>query len=155
MELLIFILITFGITNILIDSYIFIFLRNFANKYSPKFFGELLSCPMCTGFWIGIFVGLTGYDTLFFEDILPHNWIIKYPLTWLFLGAIGSGTSYLIYNIVDYFITDEVVEEQEIQNPDITLPEEIDDLDKLISYMDSEFSIKLIKNPQSREILND
>ena len=49
MELLYFILASWGLTQILIYWTIF-------DKVRPKegFLGELLKCPMCTGFWVGI-----------------------------------------------------------------------------------------------------
>jgi hypothetical protein len=49
MELLYFILASWGLTQILIYGTIF-------DKVRPKegFLGELLKCPMCTGFWVGI-----------------------------------------------------------------------------------------------------
>jgi len=49
MELLYFILASWGFTQVLVYGKIF-------DKFRPKdgFFGELFSCPMCTGFWVGI-----------------------------------------------------------------------------------------------------
>ena len=51
--------------------------------------GELLSCPMCTGFWVGVFFwALNGTTELFsFDSSL---------FTALLLGCLSSGTSYIL-----------------------------------------------------------
>lgn len=77
-----------GITIIITSSEIFEGIRVTILEFS-NFFGKLVSCPMCAGFWIGFFFSLFGISTL----------------SPLFLGAIVSLASWIIYNVVDYYIT--------------------------------------------------
>ena len=83
-ELLYFILVSSGLTQILVYGKIFDSLR-------PKkgWLGQLFSCPMCTGFWSGVFLWVTNdYTELFNYDFSM--------LTGLFLGCLSSGTSYIL-----------------------------------------------------------
>ena len=87
MELLYFVLAAYGLTQILVYGSIF-------NKVRPTkgWFGELLSCPMCTGFWVGVLLfGINGWTELFTYEYNLVNLLI--------LGWLSSGTSY-IFNMV-------------------------------------------------------
>ena len=55
MKLLIFILITYGICNIMIYSSIFKTWRNFWDQVNPNFFGTLFTCMICLPTWVGFF----------------------------------------------------------------------------------------------------
>lgn len=57
MAFLLFLLAGIGITNILVNATILDNPRNFIVQNS-KFFGKLISCMMCTGFWIGFVLGI-------------------------------------------------------------------------------------------------
>jgi len=84
MNLLIFILISYGLTQILCYGKIF-------DKIRPKtgFFGELLSCSMCTGFWVGLFLwNIQPLTNLYYFD--------NCMMTGFLLGCLSSGTSYLL-----------------------------------------------------------
>ena len=84
MELLYFVLASYGLTQILVYGNIF-------NKVRPTegWFGELLSCPMCTGFWVGVLLfGINGYTELFTYEYNLANLLI--------LGWLSSGTSYIL-----------------------------------------------------------
>jgi hypothetical protein len=88
-ELLYFILISCGMTQILVYGSIF-------NKVRPKkgWFGKLFSCSMCTGFWVGVFLWLTNdLTTLFNYDYSP--------ITGLLLGSLASGVSYVFSVLID------------------------------------------------------
>lgn len=58
MKLFIFILVSVSITNIITSEFIF---EDFRNWWEEKLFPKskklkyLISCPVCTGFWIGLF----------------------------------------------------------------------------------------------------
>ena len=81
--------IAYGLTQILVYGKIF-------DKVRPTqgWFGELLSCPMCTGFWVGVFLfGINGFTELFTFDYNIANLLI--------LGWLASGTSYIISMIFD------------------------------------------------------
>ena len=80
MELLYFILSCFGITQIITKGTLFNKLRQLG-----KFWG----CPMCIGFWVGVFLwGINDFTALFTFD----NSI----LTGFLLGCLSSGTSYIL-----------------------------------------------------------
>jgi len=80
MELLYFILCAYGLTQILVYGSIF-------DKIRPEH--HFFHCPMCMGFWTGVFlVGINRYTELFIFD----NNIVNYFL----LGCLSSGTSYIL-----------------------------------------------------------
>ena len=84
MELLYFVLTAYGLTQILVFGSIF-------NKVRPTqgWMGKLLSCPMCTGFWVGVLLfGINGYTELFTYEYNIANLLI--------LGWLSSGTSYIL-----------------------------------------------------------
>lgn len=87
MDLVYFILAAYGLTQILVYGSIF-------NSIRPKEgkLGELFHCPMCMGFWVGMFLfGLNGFTELFTFEYSYVNLLI--------LGSLSSGTSY-IFNMV-------------------------------------------------------
>ena len=80
MELLYFILISYGLTSILVYGTIFDKIR-----LKQHFF----HCPMCMGFWAGVFLFcVNGFTELFTFDYNATNFFI---LSWL-----SSGTSYFL-----------------------------------------------------------
>lgn len=84
MDLLIFTLCAYGLTQILIYGNIF-------NKIRPKH--KFFHCPMCIGFWVGIFLwAINGYTDLF---TFQYNWINP-----LLLGSLSSGTSYILCMLI-------------------------------------------------------
>lgn len=94
MSILIFILACYGLTQILCYGKIF-------ERWRPTHgkLGELFSCSMCMGFWVGVFLaGIVKFSTLF---SLSAN-IVDIFL----LGCISSGTSYLL----DKIVTDEGIQ---------------------------------------------
>ena len=89
MELLWFILASYGLTQILVYGSIFGWLRQ-----RKGLVGELFACPMCTGFWVGVLLFcLNGFTELFSYD---------YNLTNLMVcGWLSSGTSYVLCTLFD------------------------------------------------------
>ena len=94
MDLIYFILTAYGLTQILVFGSIF-------NKIRPSRkclngFGKLFHCPMCMGFWVGVFLfGINGWTELFtFEYNLANA---------LILGWLSSGTCYLLGGLVNDF----------------------------------------------------
>ena len=84
LELTYFILSASGITQILVYGKIL-------DKIRPTqgWLGELLSCTMCTGFWVGLFLwSINPYTQLFSFD--------ESPVTAFLLGCISSATSYVL-----------------------------------------------------------
>lgn len=82
-----FILACYGLTMILVYGKIF-------NKIRPKngFFGDLFSCTLCTGFWVGIFVNFLMFlmNKNIYDGIIGN----------IICGFISSGTSYFLSKIV-------------------------------------------------------
>ena len=84
MQLLWFVLAAYGLTQILVYGKIFNFLRR-----QRGFIGELFTCPMCTGFWVGVLLFcLNGLTELFSFDYNLANLMI--------CGCLSSGTSYVL-----------------------------------------------------------
>ncbi len=84
MSLVYFVLIAFGLTQILVYGSIF-------NSIRPTegMFGTLFRCPMCMGFWSGVFLWSVNY----FTDLFTFDYS---PVTALLLGCMASGTSYVL-----------------------------------------------------------
>ena len=83
MNLLWFTVIVYGLTQILVYGKIF-------DKIRPTqgWLGELLSCPMCTGFWVGVFLWyLSSYTELINFD--------ESFITALLCGFAGSAAGYV------------------------------------------------------------
>ena len=94
MELIWFVLASYGLTQILVYGKIF---NNYRpNKEDFMGWGELFHCPMCMGFWVGLFLFLiNGFTELF---------TCEYSLINAFLcGCISAGTSYILSMLVDDF----------------------------------------------------
>ena len=91
MELVYFILATYGLTQILVFGSIF-------NKIRPSKeylygFGKLFHCPLCFGFHSGWFLfAINEWTELFTFDYTIANFFI--------CGFVGAGTSYLLSMIV-------------------------------------------------------
>ena len=85
MSLIYFILVAFGMTQILIYGSIF-------NKIRPKH--KFFHCPMCIGFWVGCFLSIINpYTELFKYDVSIINCMC--------LACLSSGTSYVLCNLFD------------------------------------------------------
>lgn len=84
MNLLIFILASYGMTMMLVYGKIF-------EKIRPKH--HLFHCTMCTGFWVGIFINIC-------LNILNKNVFNNIILGSFLCGCISSGTSYILSKIV-------------------------------------------------------
>jgi hypothetical protein len=79
-DLIYFILCSFGLTNILVYGSIF-------NKIRPKH--HFFHCPMCMGFWVGVFLLVTNrFTELFMFEHSVFNAFL--------LGCLSSGTSYIL-----------------------------------------------------------
>ena len=84
MELLVFVLSSYGLTQIVVYGKIF-------DKVRPTqgLLGKLLACSMCTGFWVGLFLwSVKDYTQLFTFD---NSFV-----TGVLLGCLSSGTSYIL-----------------------------------------------------------
>ena len=89
MSLIYFILSAYGMSFILVYGSIFDSIRP-----SEGFLGTLFHCPLCTGFWVGVYLwSINRFTELFNFD---------YTLVDAFLyGCISAGTSYFLSMLVD------------------------------------------------------
>ena len=80
--LLVWSLLCYSISIIVTGATVFEPLRKKVGEKND-FLGQLLSCPMCFGFWVGIFLNLT-----------------LYPITnnFFFDGCLGSGITWLLFS---------------------------------------------------------
>jgi hypothetical protein len=102
MNTLLFILIAYGFSNIVVYGSIFSGLRNFSNNFSPNFFGKLFSCMMCLPTWIGFLLSVTFFSpTLHYgiNDFEVFNLFVipKGVLSIFFDGVLASGTTWLLH----------------------------------------------------------
>jgi hypothetical protein len=90
-----------GITNIVVNASLLDFPRDFIIEHS-SFFGKLVTCMLCTGFWVGILLWVFAPATFGMFGILA-------PLC---AGATISLFSSFYDIVTDYLLfSDEVVDE--------------------------------------------
>jgi len=89
-DLITWILATFGLATIIVNSTIMAPVRARVEKISP-FLGKLVNCILCTGFWSGVFWSSmywnpfsAQYASCFFMDAI-------------FAGCVGCASTWLIY----------------------------------------------------------
>ena len=70
MKIIVFELLVYGITNIVVFGSIFESWRNFWNKLNPSFFGKLMSCPLCLSTWVGgiLSIAFSYFDYLKYRE---------------------------------------------------------------------------------------
>mgnify|MGYP003115963383 CR=1 FL=1 len=87
MELIWFILTSYGLTQILVYGSIFNSIR--PTKDINKMWTILFHCSMCMGFWVGVFLfSINGFTELFSFDYNVTNALL--------CGWLSSGTSYVL-----------------------------------------------------------
>ena len=95
MELIIWILAAYGMSQILVFGSIFEKPRTWITRNS-KFFGDLLECMMCTSTWVGFLFSLVFYS--------PTLSMITIPYTNIFFdGMLASGAVWAINAMVEWF----------------------------------------------------
>lgn len=95
-QLIFWILVAYGMTSILVWGSIFEKVREFIKKNS-KFFGDLISCTLCTSTWIGFFLSICfgGLSTQFFN--------IHWTLGIFFDGMFTAGAVWALNSIIEFF----------------------------------------------------
>ena len=89
MELLLFVLIAYGLTQILVYSDMPILKRLRPSKESCRGYGKVFHCPMCMGFHVGWFLCLLS----------PWTELLTFDVTLInafLLGCLSSATSYVL-----------------------------------------------------------
>jgi hypothetical protein len=96
MIMLFWVLAAYGMTNILVWGSIFETTRTWIKKHS-KFFGDLISCTLCTSTWVGFFMSLTlgslsarYFNTVWFVDLF-------------FDGMISAGSVWALNAIIESY----------------------------------------------------
>ena len=102
MNTILFILICYGLSNIIVYGSIFDKPRNWLNDVNPSFFGKLFSCMLCFPTWAGFLLSIILFSpTLYYglDDLNIFNWVIiaKKYLSIFFDGLLGSATTWLIH----------------------------------------------------------
>ena len=107
-QLLIFMLVAYGMTTILVYGSIFNGLRNIIHKAGSedgffltrpvfKFLSELIQCPLCTATWVGFFLSLTLFSPI-------HNFIgLNKYISVFFDGMFSAGSVWAINAIIEWF----------------------------------------------------
>ena len=90
-----------GLTIIITTSKMLKPFREFVSTRSI-FFGELLSCSLCTGFWVGLFFYLLPENVIIDVEIINikinFNIFVKTIISYAALGSVFSEVMYLIIN---------------------------------------------------------
>jgi hypothetical protein len=97
MELIIFWIIAgYGMTSILVWGSIFEKPRIFIKKHS-KFFGDLISCTLCTATWVGFFM------SLMLDGLINTYLDLPVYTTVFFDGMFMAGAVWALNAIVEFF----------------------------------------------------
>lgn len=95
MEFLIYILIGWGVTDILVNGSILNPLRNYILVRIP-FLYKLFSCIQCSGFWVGILLGFLSVINITTTPLQNYHWFAQI----LGSGFLISGISVVINSII-------------------------------------------------------
>jgi len=106
-QLLLWMVMAYGMTNIIVYGSIFNGPRNFINEKSntPGFFlrgffifvSDMIKCMMCASTWIGFFFGIFLYSPV--HEILGVTpWA-----AWFFDGMLASGSVWAINAIIEWY----------------------------------------------------
>ncbi len=96
MMLLFYMMAAYGMTSILVWGSIFESTREWIKRNS-KFFGDLISCTLCTSTWVGFFMSLFlgSISTQYFDTI----WFINL----FFDGMFTAGSVWALNAIIEFF----------------------------------------------------
>jgi MFS family permease len=95
MLILIWVLIAYGMTNILVWGSIFESTRTFIKKHS-KFFGDLISCTLCTATWVGFFLSLV------LGGLTNHYFNIPWYICLFMDGMLTTGGVWFINSAAEF-----------------------------------------------------
>jgi len=102
MNTLLFILICYGFSNIIVYGSIFKGLRDFLDKINPNFLGTLFSCMVCFPTWVGFLLSLTFFSPTLFYGLNDINVFGLFEITKevssvFWDGILASGATWLIH----------------------------------------------------------
>ena len=106
-QLILWMIMAYGMTNIIVYGSIFSVPRNAINKASNTlkfplrgffiFLSDMIKCMMCASTWIGFFFGIFLYSPI--HEILGINHLVS----WFFDGMFASGSVWAINSIIEWF----------------------------------------------------
>jgi len=105
-KIFVWIVIAYGLMNIVVFGSIFKWLRNYIEKWSKSdnplnFFGlflyGIITCPLCFGVWEGFFLSIVLFSPVCEIFDIPRN------LSWFFDGIFSAGAVWAINSIVEFF----------------------------------------------------
>ena len=106
-QLLIFMIVAYGMTTILVYGSIFNEARNWIHDWGNsdyaafngvgKFLSGLISCMLCTGTWVGFFLSLVMFSPV--SEFIGLN---KY-FSVFFDGMLSAGSVWAINSIIEWF----------------------------------------------------
>lgn len=96
MIILFWILAAYGMTSILVWGKIFDNQRDWIKKHS-KFFGDLISCTLCTATWVGFFMSLT------LGGLTNHYVSCSWYTSMFFDGMLSAGSVWALNAIIEFF----------------------------------------------------
>lgn len=106
-QLILWMVMAYGMSNILVYGSIFNGPRNKINDLASKewvnfhgfwvFLSDMLKCMMCTPTWLGFFFGIFLYSPI--HELLGVNPFIS----WFFDGMLASGSTWMINSIIEWF----------------------------------------------------
>lgn len=108
-QLILWMIMAYGISNILVYGSIFNGPRNKINEWAADeksflrdfwvFLADMLKCMMCTPTWVGFFFGIFLYSPVHqLLEITPF-------VSWFFDGMLASGSVWAINSIIEWFET--------------------------------------------------
>lgn len=97
LALLFFAFASYGMTSILVWGSLFNSTREWIKKHS-KFFGDLISCTLCTSTWVGFFMSLVlgGLTNHYFNDV---PWYVCVFMD----GMFSAGSVWALNAIIEFF----------------------------------------------------
>jgi len=98
--ILVYLLLAYGITNIVVFGSIFEGFRNSLNNIYTSLLHSLFTCPMCFSAWLGF---LMSWVFLMFGQPTPISTYFEFPqLLTIFLdGCFTSGCVWLLFKVED------------------------------------------------------
>jgi len=104
MGILVFILVSYGISNIVVHGSIFNGFREFWNRVSPNFFGTLFSCMICFPTYVGFLLS-TIFQTMGYDNLSPltSQGVDNMFLSIFLDGCLASGTVFIVHIIEEWF----------------------------------------------------
>lgn len=115
MLLLIFILVAYGASNIMVYGSIFAKWRAFigVNNDQPKFFGKLFGCMMCLPFWWGIILSIFMFSPILTTGLVNdfncfELFTLKKEVICAFLdGCLASGAVWFLHTLQEHLESNE------------------------------------------------